>query len=188
MYIESHRVRNVSSISLILAVVFVYSWSIQSSVAIAPKGKEKKTQIDVLFSPKGGCANRIIEEIDNARKTIRVQMYFFTSEPIADALIEAKERGIEVQVILDDSQQKAKYGRWRVLRRDGVTVSFDGEHATANNKIILIDRRTIITGSYNYTKAAEEKNAENVLIIRHAPKLFDKYLENFEKHSEHARR
>lgn len=186
MYSGTYPARRVSWIILTLAVLIVCAWPSHSSVALGPKGK--KTKIDVLFSPGGGCADRIIEEIEGARRAIRVQAFYFTSEPIADALIEARGRGVDVQVILDDSQEKAKYGRWRVLRREGVAVSFDGEHATANNKIILIDRRTIITGSYNYTKSAEEKNAENVLIIQHAPDVFDKYLENFEKHREHARR
>ena len=149
-------------------------------------GGRKECTIDVLFSPDGGCENRIIEEIDGAKKTIRVQMYFFTSKPIADALIEAHKRGVKVKVILDKSQQKMTYGRFRVLRRAGISVYFDGEHATANNKIILIDRRTVITGSYNFTKAAEEKNAENVLIIKRRVDVLDRYLENFKTHRGHS--
>ena len=146
----------------------------------------KPCKIDVLFSPDGGCEDRIIEEIDRAKKAIRVQMYFFTSKPIAEALIEAKKRGVKVTVILDSSQQKMTYGRFRVLRRAGISVYFDGEHATANNKIILIDRRTVITGSYNFTKAAEEKNAENVLIIKGEPDVLDRYLDNFKAHRGHS--
>ncbi len=146
----------------------------------------KACEIDVFFSPDGGCEDRIIEEIDAAKKAIRVQMYFFTSKPIAEALIEAKKRGVKVTVILDSSQQKMTYGRFRVLRRAGISVYFDGEHATANNKIILIDRRTVITGSYNFTKAAEEKNAENILIIKGEPDVLDRYLDNFRAHRGHS--
>ena len=80
-------------------------------------GGRKAGTIDVLFSPDGGCADRIIKEIDKARKAVRVQMYFFTSKPIADALIAARKRGVKVEVILDSSQEKMTYGRFRVLRR-----------------------------------------------------------------------
>lgn len=163
-------------------------WS-QHNVAFGAKGKgkRKKSSIDVLFSPDGGCTDRIVKEISRAKETVRVQAFFFTSEPIADALVEARERGIEVIAIFDKSQEKQRYSRLRILRRGGVTVRIDAEHATANNKIILIDDRTIITGSLNFTKAAEEKNAENLLIIKGYPQLFTKYLTNFENHLEHSR-
>ncbi len=74
-----------------------------------------------------------------------------------------------------------------VLRRDGVRVLIDDHHKTANNKIILIDSSTVITGSFNFTKAAEEKNAENILIIKHHSEVFDRYLDNYKQHKAHAR-
>ncbi|HWL91935.1 MAG TPA: phospholipase D family protein [Phycisphaerae bacterium] len=144
--------------------------------------------IDVIFSPGGGCQERIAEEISNAEETLRIQAFYFTSRPITDAVVEAKKRGVDVKVILDKSQEKMTYGSWRILKREGIPIYFDSKHATANNKIVLIDTHTIITGSYNFTKAAEEKNAENVLIIKHAPELFEKFDENFEKHLKHSKR
>lgn len=165
---------------------FLCGFLSQTTGAETVTGGKKGRKIDVLFSPDGGCEDRIVEEIDKAKKTIRVQMYFFTSKAIADALIEARKRGLKVEVILDKSQEKMTYGRFRVLRRAGVSVYFDGEHATANNKIMLIDRRTLITGSYNFTKAAEEKNAENILIIRGEKDVLNRYLDNFEAHRDHS--
>lgn len=159
-----------------------------TSEALAPKGEGKSIQTQAFFSPGGGCESRIVEEIGEARKNIRVQMYIFTSKRIGEALAKAAKRGVNVEIILDKSQEKMTYGPWRVLRRDGVKVFFDTEHDTANNKIVLIDKRTIITGSYNFTKAAEEKNAENILIIKNDTNLFDTYLANFKEHLDHARR
>ncbi len=186
------RTHTPSRTKLILAGIIgsavVGSLWIAPSQAVGLKPKSRKTTIDAVFSPGGGCANRIINEIDDARKTIRVQAYFFTSKPISKALVAAQKRGVNVRVIMDGSQKTGKWNRWRVMRRDGVTVYFDSEHSTANNKIMLIDRRTIITGSYNYTKAAEEKNAENILIIKNDKSLFSKYWENFEKHLEHSKK
>jgi phosphatidylserine/phosphatidylglycerophosphate/cardiolipin synthase-like enzyme len=150
-----------------------------------PKSKSRK--IDACFSPNGGCEDRIVEEIGKAENQVLVQMYLFTSKPIADALVAAKKRGAKVQVILDKSQEKGTYGKWPVLRRDGVEILFDREHETANNKLIIIDNHLVITGSYNFTKAAEEKNAENIVIIDDES-LCSKYLENYEKHHEHAKK
>lgn len=149
---------------------------------------EGRVDVDAVFSPGGECSRRIVQEIESARDRIRVQVYIFTSKSIANALVAAKKRGVKVEVILDKSQEKQTYGVWRLLRRDGVSVLFDGEHATANNKIILIDDHTVITGSFNFTKAAEEKNAENMMIVRGHAEVFEKYRENFERHKKHAKR
>lgn len=171
----------------VLVCVVVLGGVALSTEALAPKGEGRAIRAEALFSPGGGCESRLVEEIGAARKNIRVQMYIFTSKRIGEALAKAAKRGVRVEVILDKSQEKATYGPWRVMRRDGVKVFFDAEHDTANNKIVLIDKRTIITGSYNFTKAAEDKNAENILLIRNARDLFETYLENFNAHLAHAR-
>ena len=152
------------------------------------KSKSRAVRAEAVFSPGGGCESRIVEEIGSAKKNIRIQMYIFTSKRIADALGKAAKRGIKVEVILDKSQEKATYGPWRVMRRDGVDIYFDAEHDTANNKIAIFDRRTVITGSYNFTKAAEEKNAENILIVSGHRDVIGAYVENFNRHLEHARK
>ena len=72
------------------------------------------------------------------------------------------------------------------LRNNGVATYIDDRHAIAHNKIMVIDRATIITGSFNFTKAAEEKNAENILVIKGNPGLASKYLANFEWHLKHS--
>ena len=173
---------------LTFVVFLAYSTFAEGSGPRAKEGSdEADSSIDVHFSPAGGCESRIVEEIGKAEKQINVQIYIFTSKSISDALVKAKKRGVKVQVILDKSQEKQTYGRWPVLRRDGVDIRFDGEHEVANNKVIIIDENTVITGSYNFTKAAEEKNAENILII-HDSDVAGKYLENYKKHLEHSKK
>lgn len=154
---------------------------------VAMESSRPKRTLDVLFSPYGGCTDRIVEEIGNAEKRVLVQAFYFTSKPIAEAIVEAKKRGVRCMVIADKSQEKMTYGRLPVLRRGGVSVLIDDKHATANNKIILIDDTTILTGSLNFTRAAEEKNAENLLVIKGYRNLFAKYEANFERHKSHAR-
>jgi phosphatidylserine/phosphatidylglycerophosphate/cardiolipin synthase-like enzyme len=143
------------------------------------------TPAKVYFSPNGGCTQAIIKEIDNATMEILVQAYSFTSTPIAKALINAKKRAVSVEVILDKSQRKEKYTSATFLANSKIPTYIDDKHAIAHNKVMIIDKETVITGSFNFTKAAEEKNAENLLIIK-SKGLAGIYIENWYKHKEHS--
>ncbi len=138
--------------------------------------------ISVYFSPNGGCTDAIIREIEKAEQTIKVQAYYFTSAPIAKAMLGAKRRGVTVTVVLDSSQQTHQYSSATFFHDQGVPVFIDSRHGVAHNKIILIDDRVIITGSFNFIEAAEEENAENLVIIENKPDLMAAYLQNFEHH------
>jgi phosphatidylserine/phosphatidylglycerophosphate/cardiolipin synthase-like enzyme len=141
-------------------------------------------QIEVYFSPRGGCTEAVVKEINAAESTILVQAYSFTSAPIAKALVDAHKRGIKIQVILDKSQRTEKYSSADFLHNAGIPVRIDDKHAIAHNKVMVIDG-TVITGSFNFTKAAEESNAENLLVIRDKT-IADRYIANWEKHAEHS--
>jgi phosphatidylserine/phosphatidylglycerophosphate/cardiolipin synthase-like enzyme len=143
------------------------------------------TPAQIYFSPKGGCTEAIVKEINNAKSEILIQAYSFTSVPIAKALINAYKRGIKVEAILDKSQKKERYTSATFLTNASVPTFIDSQHAIAHNKVIIIDKETVITGSFNFTKAAEEKNAENILIIN-SKELAKKYLDNWKKHKEHS--
>lgn len=139
----------------------------------------------VRFSPHGGCQQAIINELNKAVGEVYVQAYSFTSAPIAKALLNAKKRGVNIQVILDKSQKKQRYSSYIFFQNQSIPVFIDSVHAIAHNKIIIIDRQTVITGSFNFTKAAEEKNAENLMIIR-SSELADIYIKNWQEHKGHA--
>ena len=142
-------------------------------------------QVRVYFSPKGGCTQAIVEEIRNAKQFILVQAYSFTSAPIAGALVEASRSGVRVEAVLDKSNKTANYSEATFLKNANVPTWIDGKHAIAHNKIIIIDGNTVITGSFNFTKAGEESNAENLLIIQSA-ELAARYIANFQEHKAHA--
>jgi len=150
--------------------------------------KSSTDSIEVHFSPRGGATDAIVDRLDNARRSIQVQAYSFTSTPIAKALVDAHRRGVEIQVILDSSQRTAKYSSATFLNNQGVPVWIDDAHAIAHNKIIIIDGATLVTGSMNFTKAGEESNAENILIIDDRPQLIEAYQGNFEEHLRHSER
>ena len=141
--------------------------------------------IAVYFSPDGGCTQAIVAELQKAKSTIFVQAYSFTSTPIAKALIEAHKRGVKVQVILDKSQRSEKYSSADFVAHAGIETLIDAKHAIAHNKIMVIDGAVVITGSFNFTKAAEEKNAENLLIIQDTA-LAARYIENWKVHASHS--
>ncbi|MBP8036260.1 MAG: phospholipase D family protein [Negativicutes bacterium] len=136
--------------------------------------------IEVAFSPNGGGAATIIKAIGQAQKTIKVQAYSFTNADIAKALLDASKRGVQVRVVLDKSQETEKYTSATFLANSGVPVRIDDDFAIAHNKIMILDDETVITGSFNFTKAAEERNAENVLVIRGNKDLAKFYLQNWQ--------
>lgn len=142
----------------------------------------------VYFSPKGGCMDTIIKEVNQSKKEILVQAYTFTLKPIADALAAARTGGVTVEVILDKSQTTKAYARWTLVNYFydlKVPVRIDSKHSTAHNKIFIIDGETVITGSFNFTTTAETRNAENVLVIKDKV-LAEKYRENWKLHQQHS--
>jgi len=163
---------------LALGVLTLFSFSAQVQSVDVPK-------IQVYFSPSGGCTEAITNALGSAKKTVLVQAYSFTSAPIAKALVDAKRRGLNVQVILDKSQRTERYSSATFLLNQGVPTFIDASHAIAHNKIIVIDGVTVVTGSFNFTSAAESKNAENLLIIQD-PALANRYTENWNTHRQHS--
>ena len=166
---------------IILSFIFLLVPSVQAADIILPKD----TPVRVFFSPNGGCTDAIIDTINKSKSEILVQAYIFTSEPIAKALLDAHKRGVKVFVILDKSQKKEGYSPVTFFSNQGITAYTDSNHAIAHDKVMIIDKETVITGSFNFTKSAESKNTENLLIIRSA-ELAGLYRENWMKHRAHS--
>ena len=126
-----------------------------------------------------------MDTVSRAQRSVLVQAYSFTSRPIANALIAAHQRGIDVEVVLDQSQRTERQSLARLLLEARVPVFIDAAHSIAHNKVMVIDEATVITGSFNFTRAAEEHNAENLLVIRDGA-LADRYRANWRAHRSHA--
>jgi phosphatidylserine/phosphatidylglycerophosphate/cardiolipin synthase-like enzyme len=142
--------------------------------------------VEVFFSPPGGPTEAVVREIQGARSEILVQAYGFTSAPIAKALVTARKRGVRIEAVLDRSNATAKYSSATFLFNAGVPVWIDREHAIAHNKVMILDRKVLITGSFNFTKAAENKNAENLLVFHGNVPLVELYLKNYLVHRGHS--
>ena len=141
--------------------------------------------IQVYFSPRGGATEAVVSALDHATNSVLVQAYSFTSAPIAKALVDAFRRGVLVQVILDKSQRTEKYSEADFLKNNEIPTLIDAQHAIAHNKIMIVDGYLVLTGSYNFTKAAEENNAENLLVITDAA-LAREYMRNWQSHEQHS--
>jgi phosphatidylserine/phosphatidylglycerophosphate/cardiolipin synthase-like enzyme len=144
------------------------------------------SSISFHFSPKGGCTEAVTQELKRARREILVQAYSFTSEPLTNGLIEAKKRGVDVEILLDKSNEVERYSELHVFLESGLAPLIDSHHAIAHNKIMIIDRRILITGSFNFTNQAEHENAENLLIIKGHPELIKAYCQNYAAHKSHS--
>lgn len=142
--------------------------------------------IEVFYSPKGGCTDAVVRELQRARREVLMQAYSFTSKPIADALVAAKKRGVHVEILLDRSNEQETYNEIGPLMEQGVAPLIDAQHAIAHNKIMIIDRGTIITGSFNFTHQAEAENAENLLVIKGHGTLVKAYMGSFGVHKAHS--
>ena len=139
----------------------------------------------VYFSPNGGATQAVVEALGRAKVSVLVQTYTFTSAPIAKALVEAHQRGVRVEIILDKSQRGQQYSSADFVAHAGIPTLIDAAHAIAHNKVIVIDSQVVITGSFNFTTAAERQNAENLLVI-HDTALAARYTENWRAHWGHS--
>ena len=138
--------------------------------------------LEVCFTPDQSCLPQVIQRIDNAKSSILLLGYSFTSKPISDALVKAKNRGVKVRVVLDHSQKTQKSSKDPIenLLAGKIEVRFDHSVKIAHNKIIMIDGEQTITGSYNWTYSAEFKNAENLIFIG-SQAVTKKYTDYFER-------
>ncbi len=142
-------------------------------------------QVAVYFSPNGGCTEAIADALNGAKTSVLVQAYSFTSKPIANALVDAHKRGVSVQVILDKSNVGERYSSADFVAHAGIPTYIDDKHPIAHNKVMVIDAQVVITGSFNFTKAAETENAENLLVIN-STDLAAKYTKNWQEHLAHS--
>ncbi len=132
------------------------------------------------FTPQENCTALLITQIKDAKESIYVQSYSFTSYKIAKALIDAYERGVEVKIILDSSNfDPQNFSQESYLKASGLPLWNDNQVHIAHNKVMIFDESVVETGSFNYTTSAQKYNAENMLIIKDK-KLAESYLKNWE--------
>lgn len=148
--------------------------------------------IEVAFSPWDDAQAALLRAIDGARREIYVQSFLFTSRALAFSLQQARQRGVRVEVLADAGMNRRSDNGSQIplLASSGIAVAIETEYANAHNKVILIDPQSehcaVVTGSYNFTWSARNRNAENLLILRGNRQLAAAYLDNWKRHRARA--
>ncbi|TDR82142.1 phospholipase D family protein [Paludibacterium purpuratum] len=140
---------------------------------------------DLGFSPGGSSLTVVQKGIDSAKQEVLVAAYGFTSKPIAQSLVAAARRGVKVAVVADrKANQPAQNGKFTALSylaQQGIPVRLNGEYAIHHHKFMVIDGKTVETGSFNYSQAAVKANAENVLLLWNVPALASDYTREWKR-------
>lgn len=166
-----------------LVTLVIFTLSLFPSLALA------EMVVQACFSPQGKCSAYILREIDQAKKELLVAVYAFTNDELANALVQAKKRGVAVQVVIDrdfdirtdNSKGKFFESNKIPLRRVAGTKakSLERDAGLMHQKFAIIDRKILFTGSYNWTHSAENSNDENLLLFRDAAPLAEEYRQAF---------
>jgi phosphatidylserine/phosphatidylglycerophosphate/cardiolipin synthase-like enzyme len=139
------------------------------------------SQVEVYFSPDDGVQKQIVRLIRSAKKSVKFLAYSFTSDEIAQAMLERSQAGIPVSGVFEAEQVQSNQGsEYDNLRTAGLDVRKDGNPQNMHHKTLIIDDEIVLTGSYNFSYNAENNNDENVLII-HDPGVASRYLQEFNK-------
>ncbi len=178
------RVRVSCARGLSLACALVAGWTLP---AAASQRFDAQGEIELAFSPRDDAETVLIGLVRAARRTLLVQAYAFTSRRIADALVAAHRRGVKVEV-LADAQMNGR-GKGNALPRllaAGVPVALETRYNAAHNKVLIVDADgpgcAVLTGSYNFTWSAQNRNAENLLVLRNHCALARAYRDNWRRH------
>ncbi len=151
--------------------------------------KQKKTRttklkingilIENYFCPEDNCEKKVLEELEKAEENIYFMVFTFTSENIGNKLVEKHEKGIEIKGVFEKFSANTQYSEYKKLNENNINVKTDKNPDIMHHKVFIIDNKTVITGSYNPTKSANEKNDENILII-HDENISKEFLKEFE--------
>lgn len=137
------------------------------------------TVLGVYFSPQGGCEDQVVNWIDRANKTIHVVIYSFTNDAIGDAVVRAHQRGVEIKVVFEKNQV-SEYSEYWKLQNIGVLVRNDTNSGLMHHKTAIIDGYILLTGSFNWSGAAEERNNENLMVLE-SDYLTFAFIEEFQQ-------
>lgn len=160
---------------------FIYLLLGICNLTIAQNTLQPQNPYSICFTPGANCTALLIRQIQSAKTSVYVQAYSFTSKPIAQALAQAHAKGIKVSVIVDKSQRgQSSHSAATWLHKQGVPIWIDYRPAIAHNKVMIIDNNTVVTGSFNFTLSAQQRNAENLIIIRD-PWVAKQYLSNWQQ-------
>ena len=172
------------------------NWGLVCIILFMLSGTALAVPAKVYFSPEGGAEEALVEILDGARQEVCIAVYFFTSRPLAKAVLKAHERGVKIRVIIDGTNE-SDYSKGYYLRKRGVDVRYargvakpvrksrkakyrERKYGIMHHKFMVVDDKLVATGSYNWTASAQKWNRENLLVIN-SSSLARKYTREFDK-------
>jgi phosphatidylserine/phosphatidylglycerophosphate/cardiolipin synthase-like enzyme len=139
------------------------------------------TAIEVFFSPTDHAGPRLQELLTEAKESIYFLAFSFTSDNLGKAIAQRAKAGVKVAGVMEASQVESNTGtEWQRFQSAGLDVRQDGNPKNMHDKVIIIDGKIVVTGSYNFSANAERSNDENLLVI-HDADLAKLYLAEFQK-------
>ena len=148
----------------------------------APAPAAYAASIETGFSPEGTALQLVLKTIESAQHEIRLMGYSFTSPEVVSALVRAKHRGVDVKIVPDEkgNRSKASQAAMNVVVNAGIPLRTNGRYAIMHEKVIIFDKHTVESGSFNMTRSAASRNSENVLVINEVPEVAQTYLQHWQ--------
>lgn len=140
-----------------------------------------ESDLQAGFSPGGTAQELITDFIRSATGSADVAAYEFTSEPVAEALVQLLRRGVPVRLVADEKKSHDRWSLVNALACSGIQVRTDAQYSIMHNKFIVTGNNGVQTGSFNYTSSAEKRNAENALVIRDNLAVSKLYQDEFNR-------
>lgn len=141
--------------------------------------------IQVGFSPEGTAQQVVLNTINQSRQSVRMMAYSFTSPEVVKALINAKKRGVDVRVVIDEKGNtcdkcKASKAAMNLLVNADIPLRTVSKYKIMHDKVIITDGANVETGSFNFSSAANKSNSENAILIQNVPELAQQYLQHWQ--------
>lgn len=157
-----------------------YNLSAASNISYPHITLSDGTQITTFFSPKSDTIPPLLSEIQKAKRSIHFMAFSFTHDKLGKAMIDSYESGINVSGVFDE-KQISKHSEYEKMANAGMQVKIDKTLGTMHHKVIIIDEETVVTGSYNFSKNAENNNSENLLIIKNSKEIGRAYMREYKR-------
>jgi len=134
---------------------------------------------------QGSIEGRLIEKINAAQTSIHIVSFEFDLTPVAEALVAAKQRGVDVRWVTDDefgieSDKEPGHGQFAMLENAGIEVRSDTRSALMHNKFWIFDNQIVWTGSTNITENGIFKQDNNTVVV-YSPELAVIYEREFQE-------
>lgn len=158
----------------------VLTWLQEVSKLLVADTKPTPELAEAYFEPQQDCGARLISLLDRSRSDVRICVFTITDNAVAGAILAAHRRGVTVRIISDGDKARDRGSDIARLEASGVPVRVDFAADHMHHKFAVFDSHAMVTGSYNWTRGAAERNLENI-VVSDDPRLVRPFVEEFER-------